>query len=102
MTSKSPGLTLLEAHNFNRWAAKIPDQLLSHFPQRNIDRDVQQPPGRLIHALLIFLAGKYGLFEANTTLIRPTPRRKGRIRPFYVNTAHSISSAYRYRYQTEH
>ena len=29
MTSKSPGLTLLEAHNFNRWAAKIPDQLLS-------------------------------------------------------------------------
>ena len=39
------------------------------------------------------MAGKYGLFEANTTLIRPTPRRKGRIRPFYVNTAHSISSA---------
>ena len=29
MTSKSPGLTLLEAHNFNRWAAKNPDQLLS-------------------------------------------------------------------------
>ena len=28
MTSKSPGLTLLEAHNFNRWAAKNPDQLL--------------------------------------------------------------------------
>ena len=29
MISKSPGLTLLEAHNFNRWAAKNPDQLLS-------------------------------------------------------------------------
>jgi len=29
MTSKSPGLTLLGAHNFNRWAAKNPDQLLS-------------------------------------------------------------------------
>ena len=28
MTSKSPSLTLLEAHNFNRWAAKNPDQLL--------------------------------------------------------------------------
>ena len=30
--------------------------------------------------------GEYGLSEANTTL------RKGRIQPFYVNTAHSISS----------
>ena len=30
MTSKSPGLTLLEAHNFNRWAAKNPDQLLCY------------------------------------------------------------------------
>ena len=29
MTSKSTGPTLLEAHNFNRWAAKNPDQLLS-------------------------------------------------------------------------
>ena len=28
MTSKSTGLTLLEAHNLNRWAAKKPDQLL--------------------------------------------------------------------------
>ena len=37
--------------------------------------------------------GEYGLSEANTTLIRPALGRKGRIRPFYVNTAHSISSA---------
>ena len=29
MASKSTGLTLLEAHNFIRWAAKNPDQLLS-------------------------------------------------------------------------
>ena len=28
MISKSTGLTLLEAHNFNHWAAKNPDQLL--------------------------------------------------------------------------
>ena len=28
MISKSTGLTLLEAHNFNRWAAKNPDKLL--------------------------------------------------------------------------
>ena len=30
MTSKSTGLTLLEAHNFYCWAAKNPDQLLSY------------------------------------------------------------------------
>ena len=28
MISKSTGKPLLEAHNFNRWAAKNPDQLL--------------------------------------------------------------------------
>ena len=28
MTSKSTSLTLLETRNFNRWAAKNPDQLL--------------------------------------------------------------------------
>ena len=28
MTSKSTSQTLFEAHNFNRWAAKNPDQLL--------------------------------------------------------------------------
>ena len=33
MTKKSPGLTLLEGHNLNRWAAKNPDQLLW-----NVDR----------------------------------------------------------------
>ena len=27
------------------------------------------------------------------TLIQPTPRRKGRIWPLYVNTAHIVSSA---------
>ena len=31
MTSESSGLTLLENHNFNCWAGKNPDQLLSVF-----------------------------------------------------------------------
>ena len=64
----------------------------SYFSLRNIDRDVQVPPSTLIHALLGFWVGKYGLSEANMTLIRPTQRKKGHIGPLNVNTTHSISS----------
>ena len=46
-----------------------------------------------ILAFLSFWAGKYSLYEVNATLIQPTPRRKGRIWPLNVNTAHIVSSA---------
>ena len=59
----------------------------------NIGCYYQRPHELTILPLLSFLAGKYSHSGVNTTLIRPTLARKGRIRPFCVNTAHSISSA---------
>ena len=38
MTSKSTGLTLLEAQNVNHWAAKNPDQLLCHHETTRFSR----------------------------------------------------------------
>ena len=54
----------------------------------------RQPHGVTIIPSLGFLVGKYSNSGVNTTLLRPTLARKGRIQPFSVNTAHYTSSDY--------